>query len=83
MNMVVGFFQDGGMFMYPIAFVLLVGIALTVERWMFLTASKVSNRRAFDRMLPLLRKKDYAAVMDLARQTKAPVGRIVASWKKV
>lgn len=79
MNTVVSFFQEGGTFMYPIAVVLVIGLALAIERWIFLTAAKASNRRAFDRMLPLLRKKDYASVMDLARQTKAPVGRIVAS----
>lgn len=79
MTTVFGFFQKGGLFMVPIGIVLIIGIALTIERWLFLTASRASNRHAFDRMLPLLRKKDYAAVMDLARQTKAPVGRIVAS----
>jgi len=79
MNTVVSFFQSGGPFMYPIAFVLVIGLALAIERWVFLTASKGSNRRAFDRMLPLLRKKDYAAVVELARSSKAPIGRIVAS----
>jgi outer membrane transport energization protein ExbB (TC 2.C.1.1.1) len=65
--------------MYPIALVLVVGLALAVERWLFLTAAKASNRKAFNRLLPLLQKKDYAAVVDLARQSKAPISRIVAS----
>jgi len=79
MNTVVSFFQNGGPFMYPIALVLVVGLALAIERWLFLTAAKASNRRAFNRLLPLLQKKDYAAVVDLARQSRAPIGRIVAS----
>jgi len=79
MNTVVTFFQSGGTFMYPIAVVLVIGLALAIERWVFLTAAKSSNRRAFDRMLPLLKKKDYSAVIDLARATKAPVGRIIAA----
>lgn len=65
--------------MYPIAIILVVGLALAIERWVFLSSAKSSNRKAFDRILPLLRKKDYAAVIELARTTKAPVGRIVAS----
>jgi len=79
MNSVVSFFQNGGPFMYPIALVLVIGLALAIERWAFLTVAKGSNRRTFDRMLPLLRKKDYGAVIDLARSSKAPIGRIVAS----
>lgn len=79
MNTIVTFFQNGGTFMYPIAVVLVIGLALAIERWIFLSAAKSSNRKAFDRMLPLLKKKDYSGVIDLARSTKAPVGRIVAA----
>ncbi len=79
MNNIVSFFQNGGTFMYPIAVVLVVGVALAIERWVFLTAAKASNRRAFDRILPLLRKKDFGGVVDLARSSRAPIGRIVAA----
>ncbi len=79
MNNIISFFQAGEEFMYPIAIVLVVGLAIAIERWVFLTGAKTSNRKAFDRMLPLLRKKDYAAVIELARATTAPIGRIVAT----
>lgn len=79
MNSVISFFQNGGPFMYPIALVLVIGLALAIERWVFLTVAKGTNRRTFDRMLPLLRKKDYGGVIELARSSKAPIGRIVAS----
>lgn len=79
MNNVISFFQQGGPFMYPIGLVLIVGIALAIERWVYLTVAKSSNRRTFDRLLPLLRKKDFAGVIDMARNTRAPVGRIVAA----
>lgn len=79
LNSAVSFFQNGGPFMYPIAVVLVIGLAVAVERWIFLTAAKSSNRRAFDRILPLLKKRDYAAVIDTARSSKAPVSRIIAA----
>lgn len=79
MNTVVTFFQSGGPFMYPIALVLVVGLALAIERWLFLTVAKASNRKAFNRLLPLLQKKDYAGVIDVARQSRAPIGRIVGA----
>jgi len=79
MNTIVNFFQTGGPFMYPIAVVLVLGLALAIERWVFLSFAKSSNRRALDRMLPMLKKKEYSAVIELARATKAPIGRIVAA----
>lgn len=78
-NTAVGFFQNGGPFMYPIAIVLIIGLAVAIERWMFLTAAKISNRKSFNRILPLLKRRDYAAVIDNARSSKAPIGRIIAA----
>ncbi len=78
-NSVIDFFQDGGPFMYPIAIVLVIGIAVAIERWLFLSHAKLSNRTAFDRIMPLLRKQDFAGVIEFARTRKAPVGRIVAA----
>jgi biopolymer transport protein ExbB/TolQ len=75
----IGFFQNGGPFMYPIGLVLVVGLAIAIERWIFLTVAKDSNRRAFDRILPLLKKKDYHGVVEISRSSQAPVGRIIAS----
>lgn len=78
-NDAVKFFQDGGIFMYPIAVVLVVGMAVAVERWVFLSVAKSANRRAFDRILPLLKKRDYAAIIDMGHSSGAPIGRIIAA----
>ncbi len=79
MTTIVRFFQNGGPFMYPIAVVLVIGLAVVVERWMFLTHAKVSNRRAFNRIMPLLSKKDYKGILNFAKSDSAPVARIIAS----
>ncbi|MBL4827309.1 MAG: MotA/TolQ/ExbB proton channel family protein [Spongiibacteraceae bacterium] len=73
------FFQDGGTFMYPIAIVLVCGLAIALERWLFLSAAKMSNRKAFDTLMQPLKKRDFAAVLRLANNTKAPMGRIIGS----
>ncbi len=78
-NNVVRFFQDGGAFMYPIALVLVIGLAVAVERWIFLTFAKQSNRRAFNQILPLLKKKDYSAIVKMGQSSAAPVSRMVAA----
>ncbi len=79
MDTLIRFFQEGGAFMYPIAVVLVIGLAIAVERWLVLTNAKSSNRQAFDRILPLLQKKDYAGVVNLGRSLDAPIARIIAS----
>lgn len=79
MTTIVRFFQSGGSFMYPIAIVLFIGLAVVVERWIFLTRAKVANRRAFDKILPLLSKRDYKSVINFAKSENAPVARIIAS----
>ena len=79
MNTLIRFFQEGGTFMYPIAVVLVVGLAIAIERWMFLSMAKRSNRQAFDRILPLLQKRDYQGVMNTGKSTNAPIARIVCA----
>lgn len=78
-NTVVRFFQEGGIFMYPIAVVLFIGLAVVIERWMFLSYAKGANRRAFDRVMPLLQKRDYSGVMQLGRSSNAPVVRMITA----
>lgn len=78
-NTLLRFFQNGGPFMYPIALVLIVGLAVTVERWIYLSHAKSSNRKAFERVLPLLKKRDYQGVIALGNQSSAPVARIIAA----
>ncbi len=79
MDTLIRFFQEGGAFMYPIAVVLVIGLAIAVERWVVLTAAKSSNRQAFDRILPLLQKRDYTGVVNLGKTLNAPIARIIAS----
>ncbi len=78
-NTLLRFFQNGGSFMYPIAIVLFIGLAVVVERWIFLSLAKSANRKAFDKILPLLKKQDYKGIMSQAKTNDAPIARIIAS----
>ena len=50
---IVGFFQEGGAFMYPILIVFALGVAIAIERWIYLTSVRrfepcaVEKDRAF------------------------------------
>lgn len=79
MATIIAFFQNGGPFMYPIAIVLAIGLAIAIERFIFLSGAKLSNRRAFDQMMPMLQKRDYKSVVSFAQKSKAPITRIIAA----
>ncbi|MCE3252858.1 MAG: flagellar motor protein MotA [Cellvibrio sp.] len=79
MDTLIRFFQEGGAFMYPIALVLVVGIAIAIERWLVLNSAKGANRQAFNRILPMLQKKDYAGIVNLGKNDTAPIARIIAA----
>lgn len=76
---IIRFFQDGGPFMAPIALVLVLGLAVALERWIFLSSAKRVNRKAFNQVLPMLQKRDYKTVMQTAKENKAPILRIIAA----
>ena len=78
-EVVVRFFQEGGAFMFPIAVVLAMGLAISIERYFFLSFSKRVNKKAFKQMEPLLNKHDYTGVLSFASSDKAPISRIIGA----
>lgn len=75
----VRFFQDGGIFMFPIAGILIVGFSIVAERFIFLASAKKANRDIFDRILPMLQKRDYQGALNVGRTSEAPVARIISA----
>jgi len=71
------FFQDGGLFIYPIALVLGVGLAIAFERWVYLTRERRRNIKAFEDFLPLLRTTDLEKMQLYTREVSVPVTRII------
>jgi biopolymer transport protein ExbB/TolQ len=71
------FFRDGGLFIYPIALVLFLGMAISIERWRFLNGERLRNQKAFDDFLPLLRTDDHAKMTLFTRDNNAPVSRMI------
>lgn len=74
----VSFFQDGGAFMYPIAVVLAIGVAIAIERWLYLTNQTRINRRDFERILPLLKQRKQRELVALVQKSRSAMCRIVA-----
>ncbi|WP_296931448.1 MotA/TolQ/ExbB proton channel family protein [uncultured Marinobacter sp.] len=80
LDTIVRFFQEGGPFMYPIAIVLALGLAITLERFFYLSAVRRRNRIAFERgILPLLRKRDYQRAMKAATNSDSAIASIMGA----
>lgn len=78
-NAFFAFFQNGGPFMVPIAIVLFIGLVVGLERFLYLNYAKISNKRAFDKILPNLKKKNYREVVAFGQASKAPIARVIAA----
>jgi biopolymer transport protein ExbB len=74
---VLGFFQSGGPFMYPILLVLGIGSAIAIERYIYLTFVRSRNKGIWKRLLPLLEGGKYDAAREIVMHSDAAVSRIV------
>jgi biopolymer transport protein ExbB len=71
------FIQDGGFFMYPILLVGALGIAIVVERYLFLSRIKKHNQVLWNQVQPILAKGDTQAALQVAKQDSSEVGRVL------
>ncbi|HUS24291.1 MAG TPA: MotA/TolQ/ExbB proton channel family protein [Candidatus Binatia bacterium] len=75
---IVRFFQAGGLFMYPIAVLLVIGVAIAIERWRFLRRSHGEGAEFWRQVTPLMQQKDFAGAEALARESPSAIGKVVA-----
>ncbi|MBT8121490.1 MAG: MotA/TolQ/ExbB proton channel family protein [Gammaproteobacteria bacterium] len=75
-NTVVGFFQSGGLFMYPIVIVLALGMAIAIERWFYLSVARTSNHRLWKKVQPHLAKGDLMQVALLTEKSRSAISHI-------
>jgi biopolymer transport protein ExbB len=76
-DMVVNFFKQGGAFLYPIAAVFAVGIAVAIERFIFLSRVSRRNRKLWAELAPQIQSGNFRKAMELADRTDAPLSTIM------
>ena len=79
MDTIIRFFQEGGSFMLPIAVVLAIGLAITIERYIFLMSATATNKRAFKQIEPLLASQKFDQIMHIAQNSNAPIARVIGA----
>ena len=73
----VGFFQKGGLFMYPILLVFAFGMAIAVERWVQLGRIRNENRRMWGEIHPLLSEGDFDTAREVVNEDKSTIAQML------
>lgn len=74
---IVRFFQQGGAFMYPILIVFALGMAIAIERWMYLTLSGATNRALWKKVVPFLKAGNFQEAAAITSKSKAAIGSVL------
>jgi len=76
-NLIVRFFQGGGEFMYPIAIVLIAGLAIAIERYVYLSRVAAKNRELWNEIVPMLSQGNFARVVQVTSKSDSAIGQIL------
>ncbi|HTY48638.1 MAG TPA: MotA/TolQ/ExbB proton channel family protein, partial [Steroidobacteraceae bacterium] len=76
-EILVRFFQGGGMMMFPIAVVLVIGVSIAIERYIYLVSVSVRNRSLWGEIVPVLSQGNFRQVMQLTSKSEAAIGQIL------
>jgi biopolymer transport protein ExbB len=77
MSSIVNFFKDGGFFLYPLALIFVVGVAIAIERFVYLTRETMLNRSLWDSLVPALSAGNFKAVTGLTQNSKSSIATIL------
>jgi biopolymer transport protein ExbB len=75
----VKFFQDSGLAIYPSILIMALGLAIAVERFIFLNRARSENRKLWAQVLPMLQSGKFKEVHGVASGSDAAIGKIVAN----
>ncbi len=74
---IVGFFQEGGVFMYPIVVVLAIGLAISIERFLFLSKTSISNRMIWKKITPFIKAGKFQDAVSVTSKSKSAIAQIL------
>ena len=73
----VKFFQTGGPFMYPILIVFAIGLAIALERLLFLTRTDTNTKKIWGELVPMLKANDFQRAVSLTESIKTPLALLL------
>ncbi|HKL48203.1 MAG TPA: MotA/TolQ/ExbB proton channel family protein [Desulfuromonadales bacterium] len=74
---IIAFFQNGGLFMYPILLVFAFGMAISVERWIQLGRIRSANRKMWNEVHPLLTDGDFEKAREVVTEDRSTIAQML------
>jgi biopolymer transport protein ExbB len=76
-HFIVNFFREGGFFLYPIAIIFVVGVAISIERLVYLTIETANNQRLWSQVVPLISQGNFKHVVAITSKSKAAIATVL------
>jgi biopolymer transport protein ExbB len=73
----VKFFQDSGIMIYPSILVLALGLSIAIERFIYISRARSTNRKMWDDILPMLQAGKFQQVFSITAKSDTAIGMIV------
>ncbi len=71
------FFQTGGPFMYPILIVFAIGVAIAIERFLYLSKAQTHTKKMWAQLMPMLKADDIQRAVKLTESVNTPLANIL------
>lgn len=71
------FFQSGGFFMYPIVVVMGIGLAISIERFLYLTVTQSKTNKIWKNIVPSLKARDYEHAKSIVESIQTPLSTVL------
>ncbi|HTF98498.1 MAG TPA: MotA/TolQ/ExbB proton channel family protein [Cellvibrio sp.] len=72
------FFQAGGAFMWPILVVMAIGLAIALERLIYLTRTASAINALWKKIGPMLKANDFGRAKQVVAESKSPLSSVLA-----
>lgn len=72
------FFQAGGAFMWPILIVMAIGLAIAIERFIYLTRTASAINLLWKKIAPMLKASDFGRAKQVVSEASSPLSSVLA-----
>lgn len=73
----INFMQDGGSFMYIILVFFILGLAIVLERYVYLNRMKSKNQKTWNGLFPVLSQGKFKQALEVAKSDDSAISRMV------
>jgi biopolymer transport protein ExbB len=73
----IGFFKNGGLFMYPILLVFAMGAAIAFERWVQLRLTRSKNQNTWNSLQPVLTEGKFDSAREMVNNDDSTLAKML------